>query len=301
MEIAHVRILRLAAGTGLSLWVSQAVGWDLSFIAPVITLFILALPLPALKLKQGILILAAMTLSMYSSLLLLPWLLDYQLVGLLLLVLALYWSFYFTAKGGSPVLGTFITMGIALSTAVGSVSVDATLMLIRGLIMNAVIGILFVWIAHALLPDSMAGGFPAPDKPQDGARPDLADARWSAFRSLVIVFPIAFWFMLSGASTSYVPVMIKVASMGQQATNEGARLAGRSLILSTIYRRHRRHHRLERAERGAKAVRVRAAHRPRRPRVRTEGIQGHGHASGSCHLVVCLPHDDRHPRASGHG
>jgi hypothetical protein len=234
MEIAHVRILRLATGTSLSMWVSQAVGWDLSFIAPVMTLFILALPLPALTLAMGIKFLAAMTLSMYASLLLLPWLLDYQLVGLLLLVLALFWSFYFTAKGGSPVLGTFITVGIALSTAVGSVSVDATLMLIRGLLMNAVIGILFVWIAHALVPDSMAGGFPAPDKPQDGARPDLAEARWSAFRSLVIVFPIAFWFMLSGASTSYVPVMIKVASMGQQATNEGARLAGRSLIMSTI-------------------------------------------------------------------
>ena len=235
MEIAHLRILRLAAGTGLSLWVSQAVGWDLSFIAPVMTLFILALPLPALKLKQGIMFLAAMTLSMYASLLLLPWLLDYAMVGLLLLVLSLYWSFYFTAKGGSPVLGTFITVGIALSTAVGSVSVDATLMLMHGLIMNAVIGIVFVWIAHALLPDSMAGGFPGPGKPQDGAKPELAEARWSAFRSLVIVFPIAFWFMLSGASTSYVPVMIKVASMGQQATNEGARLAGRSLIMSTIF------------------------------------------------------------------
>lgn len=50
---------------------------------------------------------------------------------------------------------------------------------------------------------------------------------------MLIVFPIGLWFMLSGASTSYVPVMIKVASMGQQATNEGARLAGRSLIKST--------------------------------------------------------------------
>jgi hypothetical protein len=234
MEIAHVRILRLAAGTALSLWVSQAVGWSLSFIAPVMTLFILALPLPALKLEQGVKFLAAMTVSMYAGLLLLPWLLDYPLVGLLLLVLALYWSFYFTAKGGSPVLGSFITVGIALSTAIGSVSVDATLMLINGLLMNAVIGIVFVWVAHALLPDSVAGGFPAPDKPQGSAKPELADARWSAFRSLVIVFPIAFWFMLSGASTSYVPVMIKVASMGQQATNEGARLAGRSLIMSTV-------------------------------------------------------------------
>jgi hypothetical protein len=234
MEIAHIRILRLAAGTALSLWVSQAIGWDLSFIAPVMTLFILALPLPALKLKQGVMFLVAMTLSMYAGLFLLPWLLDYPLAGLLLLMLALYWSFYFTAKGGSPVLGTFITVGIALSTAVGSVSIDATLMLMRGLIINAVIGIVFVWIAHALLPDSVAGGFPAPGRPQGGAKPELAEARWSAFRSLVIVFPIAFWFMLSGASTSYVPVMIKVASMGQQATNEGARLAGRSLIMSTI-------------------------------------------------------------------
>jgi len=234
MEIAHVRILRLATGTGLSLWVSQAVAWDLSFIAPVMTLFILALPLPALSLKMGIKFLAAMTLSMYASLLLLPWLLDYQLVGLLLLVLALYWSFYFTAKGGSPVLGTFVTIGIALSTAVGSVSVDAILMLISGLIMNAVIGIVFVWIAHALVPDSKAGGFPGPAGQQGADAADLEEARWSALRSTLIVFPIAFWFMLSGASTSYVPVMIKVASMGQQATNEGARLAGRSLILSTI-------------------------------------------------------------------
>ena len=231
MNIAHVRILRLATGTALSMWVSQAVAWDLSFIAPVMTMFILALPLPALTLKMGIKFLAAMSLSMYASLLLLPWLLDYPLVGLLLLVLALFWSFYFTAKGGSPVLGTFVTVGLALSTAVGSVSVDATLMLISGLLMNASIGIVFVWIAHALLPDSLGGGFPAPAGPkaQDAGGVDLSAARWSAFRSLLIVFPIALWFMLSGGSTSYVPVMIKVASMGQQATNEGARLAGRSL------------------------------------------------------------------------
>ena len=57
--LAARRILRLALGTGLSMWVSQAVAWDLSFIAPVMTLFILALPLPALSLKMGIKFLAA--------------------------------------------------------------------------------------------------------------------------------------------------------------------------------------------------------------------------------------------------
>ena len=102
MEIAHVRILRLAVGTALSMWVSQAAGWGMSFIAPVMTMFILALPLPAPKLKGGVLFVAALTLSMYAGMLLLPPLLNYPLVGLLLLILALFWSFYFTASGGSP-------------------------------------------------------------------------------------------------------------------------------------------------------------------------------------------------------
>ena len=236
MEIAHVRILRLAVGTALSMWVSQAAGWGMSFIAPVMTMFILALPLPAPRLKGGVLFVAALTLSMFAGMLLLPPLLNYPLVGLLLLIVALFWSFYFTASGGSPVLGTFVTLGIALSTAVGSVSIDAALMAIGGLSTNALIGIAFVWIAHLLIPDSLAksDAGPAPPKPQKPPPPDLVEARWSAYRSLLIVFPVTLWFMLSSASTSYIPVMIKVASMGQQATNEGAKEAGRSLILSTI-------------------------------------------------------------------
>ena len=45
--LAARRILRLALGTALSLWFSQAINWPLSFIAPVLTLMILSLPLPA--------------------------------------------------------------------------------------------------------------------------------------------------------------------------------------------------------------------------------------------------------------
>ena len=236
MDLAHVRILRLAAGTAASMWFSQAVGWDMSFIAPVITLLILGLPFPAPKLKSGILFVAALTLSMYAGLLLLPSLLNYPLVGLLLLILALFWSFYYTAKGGSALIGTFVTVGIAVSTAVGSVSVDATFMLITVLSTNAIIGVAFVWIGHLLVPDSLAlaeDSQPA-GKPPPKPKPDLVEARWSAFRSLLIVFPLALWFMLSSASTAYVPVMIKVASMGQQATMENAKLVGRSLIMSTL-------------------------------------------------------------------
>ena len=236
MDIASVRILRLAVGTAISLWVSQAVAWDMSFIAPVITMFLLALPFPVPTLKAGIGFVAALTLSLLAGMVLLPPLLNQPLVGVLLLILALYWSFYFTAKGGSAVLGTFATMGIAVSAAVGTVSLDAVLIIVGGLSFGALVGVLFVWVAHAILPDSMADmpDAPAPEKPAETPAPDLSVARWSAFRSTMIVLPIALWFLFSSASAAYVPVMIKVASMGQQATNDAARLAGRSLVMSTI-------------------------------------------------------------------
>ena len=236
LSITSVRILRLALGTSISLWFSQAVGWQLSFVAPVITMLVLGLPVPALKLKGGIIFVLVMTLSIYAGMLLLPTLLHQPAVGMLLLGLALYWSFYFTAKGGSALLGTFATVGIALTTAVGSVSVGAVLELASSMSIATAVGVLFVWVAHALIPDSMAFDAAAPmtaEKPQP-PKPDLANARWSAFRSLLIVMPIAIWLLFSAASTAYVPVMLKVASMGQQATNDAAQKAGRSLILSTL-------------------------------------------------------------------
>ena len=236
MDIATLRILRLALGTSASLWFSQAVAWELSFIAPVITLLVLSQPLPALKLKAGVAFVAILTLSLLAGLLLLSPLQNQPVVGILLLVLALYWSFYFTAKGGSALLGTLATVGIAMSAAVGTVNLDAILALISGLSFGAMIGILFVWIAHAILPDSKAimPAANAPAKPPAPSKPDLSAARWSAFRSTMIVLPVALWFLFSAASAAYVPVMIKVASMGQQATNDAARLAGRSLVMSTI-------------------------------------------------------------------
>lgn len=236
MTIAELRILRLAVGTSVSLWVSQLFAWPLSFVAPAVTILILTLPLPVLTLKKGIAFVLVMLVSLYAGTLLLPSLSYQPAVGLLLLVIALFWTFYFTAKGGSPLLGTFATLGIAMTTAIGSVSIDAVFYLANALSFSTAIGVLFVWVAHAILPDSKAVDAPSPGAFESPPTPDvdLVEARWSAFRSLLIVFPVALWFLLSPASSSYLPVMLKTASMGQQATNEDAKDAARSLIASTL-------------------------------------------------------------------
>jgi hypothetical protein len=181
MSIASVRILRLALGTALSMLFSQIVAWPMSFIAPVLTMFILALPLPALSLSNGIKFILVFVVAVYAGLAFLPFMLNQRTVGVLLLSLALL--------GGSQVIGAFATVGLALVTSIGTVSTDAVLQVSGGLSIGAVCGVLFVWVAHAILPDSLARveAMPAQSAKPQVEKPDLADARRNAFRSLAIV------------------------------------------------------------------------------------------------------------------
>jgi len=236
MSIASVRILRMALGTALSMLFSQIVNWPLSFVAPVLTMFILSLPLPALKLDAGIKFALVFIVAIHAGLVFLPFMVNQRMVGILLLGLALYHSFYFTAKGGSAVVGAFATVGLALVTSVGTVSTDAVLALTGGLSIGAVFGVSFVWVAHAILPDSLARAevVKAPTAKPEAQKPDLETARRSAWRSMVVVMPVILWFMLSSASASYAAFMIKVASMGQQAGIDQSRQAAKSLLLSTV-------------------------------------------------------------------
>jgi uncharacterized membrane protein YccC len=236
MDIASVRILRLSLATALSMGFSQLISWPMSFVAPVFTLVVLALPMPALSVKNGIKFILVMVVCCYAGLALLPFILNQRMVGIGLLTLALFHSFYFTARGGSPVLGTFATIGLAITTSVGTVSIDAVLGVLNGLTLGAVVGIAFVWIGHAVLPDSLAkpaAVVAAAAKPKQ-VKPELTIARRSAWRSLLIVMPVIIWFLMSSTSASYAAVMIKVSSMGQQAGLDQTRQAGKSLLLSTL-------------------------------------------------------------------
>ena len=225
------RVLRLALGTALALFFSQAYGWTLSFIAPVITLSVLALPMPKLPVALCAKLVIAVLVSIYVPLMLLPLIVNYRAVGLLLVALALFHAVYFAAGGGAAVVAAGATIGLTVTVAVGTVSIDGVLAVVNSIAIGALVGVGFAWLAHALLPEIAAGPGASADKP---APPDLADARRSAMRSLLVVLPVEIWLMLSSASAGYAAVMIKVASMGQQASMVDTRSAARSLIISTL-------------------------------------------------------------------
>lgn len=236
-SIASTRVLRLAFGTAVSLWISQAVGWSISYIAPVITLLLLAMPLSQPKPRFFIVVVVALTFSVYGSFVFLPLLLHQELVGLLLLSLALFHAFYFTSRGGVAVVGTLITVGLALTVAVGTVSVDALLGVASGVVIGVVVGSLVAMLSHRVVADEpqlLPATAKDADAPDNQANTDLASARHSAMRSLAVVFPILFWFLLSGASSGNMAVMIKVSAMGQEVSQKSTRDAAKSLIISTL-------------------------------------------------------------------
>ncbi len=97
------------------------------------------------------------------------------------------------------------------------------------------VGIAFVWVAHLLLPelppDPALAGMKKPKPPA----PQAAEARRGAFRSMLVVLPLALVFMFMSGSPAYTVVMIKVASMGQQASAAKSKVMGRELLESTVW------------------------------------------------------------------
>ncbi len=231
--VAARRILRLALGTALCVLMAQIFSWPLAFIAPVLTMFILALPLPAPSLKQGLIFIIALLLPMVLGTALLPVLHHARWAGILLVALALFYSFYFTARGGSPVLGTFITVGLTLVVTVGSVNPTILTMLIKGLGVCALFAMLMVWVAHALLPELPLQ--PRHKKPPPPPAASKRQARHNAYRSLLIVLPLALAFLFLNGSPSYTVVMIKAAALGQQASSDKSKEMGVDLLYSTLW------------------------------------------------------------------
>jgi hypothetical protein len=233
--LAARRILRLALGTALALCFSQVINWPLSYITPVLTLVILGLPLPVMSFKKGLVFILALLVPMILAMGLLPFLQYARWAGILLVALALYYTFYFTAKGGPAALGTFMTIGLTLTVTVGTVNSAVLIVLIESLAKCTVFALAFVWLAHALLPDLPPDPGAQVRSPPVKDKPDLAEARRNALRALVVVLPMALLFMFMSGSPSYTVVMLKVAAMGQQASADHSRKMGRSLLESTLW------------------------------------------------------------------
>ncbi|WP_137886243.1 DUF2955 domain-containing protein [Pseudomonas sp. 2FE] len=221
------RALRLASGTALCLAASFGLNLPIPFLAPLLTLFLLASLNRPLPLKAGLGLALMVMLTTGSGLLLIPLLRYAPLSGVLLVGLCLFLAFRYGLRGGNPLVATFLVVGLTLISAAGTTDFGLAVMVIGALVKGLLLAVLAVMLSHWLFPEpANAPATPVP------AKLAPAEAGWIALRAALVVLPAFLLALIDPAS--YLPIIMKSVSLGQQSCTTKARDAGRELLGSTL-------------------------------------------------------------------
>ncbi|UVE15981.1 DUF2955 domain-containing protein [Pseudomonas sp. LS44] len=221
------RALRLASGVALCLAVSFGLDLPIPFLAPMLALFMLASMNRPLPLKAGLGLALMVMLTTASGLLVIPLLQYVPVSGVLLVGLCLFHCFRYGLRGGNPLVGTFLVIGLTLISAAGTSVFSLALMVIEALSKAVLLAVLALALGHWLFPEPAN----APVAPAQPKTPP-AKASWIALRAALVVMPAFLLALIDPAS--YMPLIMKSVSLGQQVCSTKARDAGRELLGSTL-------------------------------------------------------------------
>ncbi|MDQ0121944.1 putative membrane protein YccC [Pseudomonas lini] len=222
------RALRLATGTALSLAASFGLGLPIPFFAPVLAVLLLATLNRPLPFKAGLVLALAALLTTAIGLLLIPILRYYPVSGVLLIALCLFLAFGYGLRGGNNLIMTFLVIGLTMISSAGVAEFELGALVIGALVKGLVLAVGVLALSHWLFPEP-ANAPPPPAPPFLPA--DEVDR--VALRTTLIVLPTFLLALIDPAS--YLPIILKAVSLGQQSSTATARNAGRELVGSTLF------------------------------------------------------------------
>ena len=223
-SIGARRVFRLSLTVAIALAVSYGVGATLPFIAPLFAFMLGAAPKPPMGPKGLFGLILVLFLILSTGLLLIPVLTYYPMTALMLVLLGLFFANYLALNKGKGAVGTFLTVGITLISAMGLMGHALAMMVISALLLNIAIAVICQWVVYPLFPeDHLPPAAPPPPPPLQSS--------WLALRATLIVFPS--YLLVLYNPTAYAPIIMKSVALGQQATETEAKNAGRELLGST--------------------------------------------------------------------
>src|SRR5262245_9672145 len=161
VPLAARRTFRFAAVVALSLACAYALGMQFAFLAPVLAVLFAGNPAPPVRLKGLMGLIVVVLVTMGAGLLLIPFLRNYTLTGVLIIAAGLYVSAVITVGRGKALIGALLTIGVALIPAIGLMDYGLAAAAVDALTAGVVIAVICQWIVYPLFPED-AGGSPAP-------------------------------------------------------------------------------------------------------------------------------------------
>lgn len=225
------RILRFVIGVTLATAYSSYINWPFSFMLVALAIALLALPLPAPSLRFALWTVAKLVFfSGLGVVLMLP-LHSYQLIGLAIVAVILFVTFYLQTQGKVSSLSIiFVIVGVTLVPAFGQNNMDVGVEFAKGFSQSALALFPVIWITFAVLP---GGVFPVlPNAPRVPAT--FADRGLLALRPVVLLMPLFVYMLSSDNNIRYLIGYYQPAMIAQHASRATARKLASDLFLSTL-------------------------------------------------------------------
>lgn len=231
LDLRSVRILRFALGVTLSGALAFSIEWPLSFLFPVLTAVILAMPLPGMTARQlgmnSLYLLISFALGLVFTLFFLP----YPLVYIPMLGLTLFHIYYLANRGGPFFLVLMSIIAILILPMTAQAHEGLATGFALGFIASGLLVLLMVWMAHWALPDPPSDKVPY--SPQDFQPGYSSVAAEAALKSTIVVLPLATLFIASEWSGQTL-VMVFAAIFSLSPQLEAGRAAGMKSIKATL-------------------------------------------------------------------
>ncbi len=224
MTLQTVLTLRLAFGVWAAIAVAYGMAWQLSFITPLFTTIFLLFP-AWIGWKMALQLIWRLSLSLLLGLFIAEFLLDLPVICILVYALLFFFIYYNDTPLAPPFGAMFMTIGITIVPIMGLAGVGLPQFIAMALLVNFVIGLVFAWIFHAIMPDSLAKQLPQAKAAKKPAPPTLPPREERIRQALVstIVALTAVIIFFSFNLVAYAFAMIQICFMvGAPSANASA-------------------------------------------------------------------------------
>jgi hypothetical protein len=214
----------------LAVALSYGIEWQLSFLLPILTAVMLALPLPKPTLQQGLRGMRSSLIAFCIGFIFTQFILPFTIIYIPLLGVALFYTYYHLNRGGSFWLVLMLLICLLLMPMLAGVHEGLAIGVASGLVSSSWLTIVIMWVAHYFVPDKETATIPAKPGFQPGYS---APAAAAALKSTMVALPIAIIFIANNW-TSQVLVMIFAAIFTLSPNLDKGLEAGLNSIKSTL-------------------------------------------------------------------
>jgi hypothetical protein len=221
--------LRIALAATLSFVVAELLDWDFSFLAPLLSVQLLA-QRQAPPWRGLIAVPVLVLLSMGAALLVSVALKQTPLALLMIVGLVLFLSFHAHRLGATPLATLLVQIGFASVPLVAVSSTQVATGFVGTFFAAAVTAVIIVWVAHAFIPA-------VPTRREGGATPtrtaEASSARIALLDTLVLL-PLLVFFILGEDTNNIVILIVTITVLRSFAPGAGMRAAMGLLIGNLI-------------------------------------------------------------------